>query len=98
MHLSELFICSGLYCGFLCSNNATIIDKFENTQKKCLEWVLFKEALSYSCKNECVRKCKHVKILPMTKRFILNNVSLFHKIVNNLYQYGCLITYHCLMV
>ena len=65
-------------------NNVTLNEKFESIQKKCLKWVLFEEELSYSCKDVYLRKCMQVKILPLAKRFIFNDIILFHKIFNNL--------------
>ena len=62
----------------------TMLEKFEALQKKCLKWILFEEGLSYSCEDVYIRKCKQVNILPLTKRFILNDLVLFHKIINNL--------------
>ena len=65
-------------------NNVTLNEKFESIQKRCLKWVLFEEELSYSCKDVYLRKCMQVKILPLAKRFIFNDIILFHKIFNNL--------------
>ena len=65
-------------------NNVTLNEKFESIQKKCLKWVLFEEELSYSCKDVYLRICMQVKILPLAKRFIFNDIILFHKIFNNL--------------
>ena len=58
--------------------------KFENVQKKLLKWVLCEEEMSYNNKDVYIRKCKQVNVLPMSKRFILNDITLFHKIVYNL--------------
>ena len=65
-------------------NNSTLMGKFENVQKKCLKWVLCEEEMSYNNKDVYIRKCKQVNVLPMSKRFVLNNITLFHKIVYNL--------------
>ena len=60
--------------------NRKMRDKFEVFQKKCLEWILSEQELSYS--NEVyLRKCKQVNILPLFCRFNLNDMNLFHKIV-----------------
>ena len=40
--------------------------------------------MSYRCKHVYVQKCRQVGILPLGKRFILNDVVLFHKIFNYL--------------
>ena len=65
-------------------NNSTLMRKFENVQKKCLKWVLCEEEMSYNNKDVYIRKCKQVNVLPMNKRFVLNDITLFHKIVYNL--------------
>ena len=65
-------------------NSSTLMDKFENVQKRCLKWVLFEEEISYNSKDVYLRKCKQINVLPMRKRFVLNDITLFHKIFNNL--------------
>ena len=65
-------------------NNKSMMKKFESIQKKCIKWVLFEEELSYSCKDVYVRKCKQVGILPICQRFHMNDLILFHKIINHL--------------
>ena len=40
--------------------------------------------MSYNNKDVYIRKCKQVNVLPMNKRFVLNDITLFHKIVYNL--------------
>ena len=67
-------------------SKSTLIVKFENVQKKCLKWILFEEEMSYSSKDVYIRKCKQVKFRPMNKRFVLNDLILFHNIINNLNQ------------
>ena len=60
-----------------CGN--TMINKFENFQKKCIKWILSELELSYS--NEVyLRKCKKVNILPLLYRFMFNDINLFHKV------------------
>ena len=44
----------------------------------------FKYAFIYSSSEVYARKCKQVNILPLGQRFILNDLILFHKIVNHL--------------
>ena len=63
------------------SHNSTLMGKFENVQKKCLKWVLCEEEMSYNNKDVYIRKCKQVNVLPMSKRFVLNDITPFHKIV-----------------
>ena len=65
-------------------NYSTFMDKFENIQKKCLKWVLFEEEMSYNSNSVYIRKCKQVNVLPMSKRFVLTDIILFHKISYNL--------------
>ena len=42
------------------------------------------ELTSYHSFNTYVQKCRQVKILPLSKRLDLNDLILFHKIVNEL--------------
>ena len=64
-------------------SSATMRDKFENFQKKCIKWILHESNLSYS--NEVyLRKCKQLNILPLSYRFDTNDVILFYKIIHSL--------------
>ena len=67
------------------SNNETLLGKLENIQKKCIRWILSEEELSYSAREVYIQKCKQIGILPIGHRFILNDMVLFHKIVNHLF-------------
>ena len=60
----------------------TMLDKFEDIQKKCIKWILSEEELSYSSHEVYVRKCKQVNILPIRQRFRVSDLVLFHKIFN----------------
>ena len=60
------------------------MDKFENVQKTCLKWLLFEEEMSYNSKSVYIRQCKQVNVLPMSKRFVSNDIIIFHKIFYNL--------------
>ena len=51
--------------------------KFENVQKNCLKWVLCEEEMSCYNKDVYIRECKQVNVLPMSKRFVLNDITLF---------------------
>ena len=62
----------------------TMLEKFENFQKKCIKWILSEEELSYRYGDTYIRKCKQVRILPLRLRFKLNDLILFHKIINGL--------------
>ena len=61
-----------------------MIDKFENFQKLCVKWILSEGYISYSSFTVYVRKCRQVNLLPLLKRFDLNDLILFHKTVYNL--------------
>ena len=58
-----------------------MIERFENFQKKCIKWILSEEELSYESRDVYIRKCRQVNILPLSQRFILNDLILFHKVV-----------------
>ena len=77
---SQFEHCSQIWCP---TNNKTQIGTFENIQKKCTKLILFEEELSYSFWDVYIRKCKQIGILPLGQRFILNDMMLFHKIVNH---------------
>ena len=62
----------------------TMLEKFESFQKKCIKWILSEQKLSYSQDDVYIRKCRQVNILPLRQRFILNDLLLFHKIINGL--------------
>ena len=57
--------------------------KFDEFQKRCIKWILSEEELSYESFDCYVRKCQQVDILPLSIRFDLNDLILFHKVVNN---------------
>ncbi len=61
-------------------NGRTMIERFENFQKKCIKWILSEEEFSYESHEVYIRKCRQVNILPLYQRFILNDLLLFHKI------------------
>ena len=61
-------------------DNKTMVDKFENVQKKCIKWILKEEEFSYHSVKTYYNKCKEAKLLPMIHRFNLNDLVLFHKI------------------
>ena len=58
------------------------IDKFESIQKNAIKWMLNEMFISYSDSEVYFKKCNEVNILPVTKIFDLNDLILFHKIVN----------------
>ena len=62
-------------------SSGSIISELENFQKKCIKWILKEEEKSY-CNNIYLRKCKQLNLLPLLYRFNINDLILFHKIVN----------------
>jgi hypothetical protein len=60
--------------------NATQMDKFEALQKRGIKWV-FGEDFSYYTKSEYFGKLKRLKILPLSEKFDLNDLVMFHKIL-----------------
>ncbi len=62
----------------------TMLNKFENFQKKCIKWILSEEEMSYSSTELYIRKCRQANMLPLSSRFELNDLILFHKIVYDL--------------
>ena len=64
-------------------SNKTSLEKFDNFQKKAIKWILSEEELSYHSYDCYVRKCRQVNILPLSCRFDLNDLILFHKVVND---------------
>ena len=58
----------------------TMMNKFESFQKKCIKWILSEEEKSYS-HEVYISKCKQVNIPPLSFRFNVNDMILFHKIV-----------------
>ncbi|MCP4461100.1 MAG: reverse transcriptase family protein [Cytophagales bacterium] len=62
-------------------NGKTMLDRFEKFQKKCIKWILNEEELSYESHGVYVRKCRQIGILPLSQRFVLNELIFFHKIV-----------------
>ena len=59
--------------------SASSIEKFEKLQKRALKWINNEMELSYDWKTY-VSKLKQRKILPITERFLYNDLKLFHKI------------------
>ena len=58
------------------------LQKFEAVQKNAIKWILNEEFLSYSDDETYLRKCKQINMLPISKIFELQDLVLFHKIVN----------------
>ncbi|MCP4460194.1 MAG: hypothetical protein GY816_19545, partial [Cytophagales bacterium] len=62
----------------------TMINRFENFQKKCIKWILSEEEISYSSSVKYIRKCREANLLPISSRFNVNDLIFFHKIVYDL--------------
>ena len=60
----------------------TRIHLFERLQKNSIKWILNEQFLSYADEETYTGKCKQLDILPMYKRFELNDLVFFHKIVH----------------
>ena len=61
---------------------ATQISKYEAIQKNAIKWILNEEFMSYSDNETYIKKCRAVDILPICKKFDLNDLIFFHKIIN----------------
>ena len=62
----------------------TMSSKFENFQKKCLKWILSEENLHYGLNEIYIRKCRQLRLLPLSKRFDFNDLVFFYKIIYKL--------------
>ena len=75
---SQFEHCSQIWRPF----NKTQLDKMDAFQKRCIKWIFDEEFTSYQSFENYTYKCHQLKILPLSKRFELNDLTLFHKIVN----------------
>ena len=64
--------------------NQTMISKFEAFQKKCIKWILSEEPVHYHSHETYLIKCREARVLPLVKRFDLNDLTLFYKVVYGL--------------
>ena len=76
----------------------TMINKLESLQKSCIKWILSEDYINYNSYDIYIQKCRQVNLLPLVKRFELNDLILFHKIFINLFQSTCQTIYHYSMV
>ena len=60
----------------------TDIDKFESLQKNSIKGILNETFVRYSDREIYLKKCKHVNLLPINKKFDLNDLIFFYKIIN----------------
>lgn len=56
---------------------------FEKLQKRAIKWILDEEDSSYDTATY-ISKLKNCRILPMEKKFLYNDLKLFHKIFNGI--------------
>ena len=64
--------------------NKTLVEKFENFQKKCIKWILCEEEYSYHSHKTYIRKCQQANVLPLLYIFKTNDMVMFHQIVYGL--------------
>ena len=64
--------------------NKTLVEKFENFQKKCIKWILCEEEHSYHSHKTYIRKCRQANVLQLLYMFKTNDVVMFHQIVYSL--------------
>ena len=65
-------------------NSVTMVNKLEGLQKRCIKWILSEENIRYNSHVVYIMKCRQVNLLSLAKRFDLNDLILFHKIIYNL--------------
>ena len=70
------------HCSIIWRPVTTQISKFEAIQKNAIKWILNEEFMNYSDNETCIKKCWAVDILPICKKFDLNDLIFFHKIIN----------------
>ncbi len=63
--------------------NKVALDKMEAFQRKCIRWIISEEFVNYDSYSTYLEKCRQIDILPISKKFDLNDLILFHKVVNN---------------
>ena len=65
-------------------NGKTLTQSFENVQKQAIKWILFEENIRYNTQTTYIQKCRQVDLLPISSRFDLTELVVFHKIVYEL--------------
>ena len=66
----------------------TQISTFECLQKNAIKWILNEEFISYSDNEIYLKKCSDINIIPINKKFDLNDILLFLKIINGYVHIG----------
>ena len=69
-------------CQVWAPQTAKSLNKFDILQKRAVKWILFQPYAKYS-DLEFLNKQKSLDLLPMKYKFLLSDLSLFHKIVYN---------------
>ena len=66
--------------------NQTLSNKVEGIQKRAIKWILSEEGskFSYSGRATYLKKCREVKLLPMSKRFDLSDIVFLHKVIHKI--------------
>ena len=64
-------------------SSKTMINNFESFQKRCIKWILNEQFISYS-NEEYHTKLRSLDILPMSYKFTLTDIVIFHKIIHNI--------------
>ena len=62
----------------------TMLNKLESLQKSCVKWILSEDYIRYNSYDIYIQKCRQVNLLPLSKRFELNDLILFHKVIYKL--------------
>ena len=62
---------------------SSLMEKLESLQKRALKWILSEENRSYP-PDVYLQKCRDTDILPLSKKFDLNDLLYFHKVINDL--------------
>ena len=61
---------------------STALCRFENFQKTCVKWILHEQFVPYH-EIDYLKKLVDRKILPLEQKFILSDLTIFHKFIFN---------------
>ena len=61
----------------------TLLQRFEDLQKRAIKWILSEEYISYS-HSQYIQKCRQLKIMPISDRFDFLDIIFFYKIIKGL--------------
>ena len=62
--------------------NASQIAKYKAIQKKAVKWILGEDFVHYRSDEEYFNKLKSLDILPISSKFDMNDMVMFHSIVH----------------